>query len=66
MSETQFAISIGCCFLFGFGSAEIWHRISIRRYNRIRSRESLIAEFVEKQLWQFVSLDEWLKGNKQP
>lgn len=29
-------------------------------------RRDLIAEFFEKQLWQFISIDEWLDGNPFP
>lgn len=28
-----------------------------------KRRDTLIAEFVYKQVWQFLSLDEWLEGN---
>jgi predicted transcriptional regulator len=47
--------------IFGFAVAEVWHRLATRRQRASRSREALIAEFVDKQLWQFVSLDEWLR-----
>ena len=26
-------------------------------------REALIAEFMERQLWQFISIEEWLLAN---
>ena len=58
------ALVMGGSMILGFALAEAWHRIVSRRQRASRSREALIAEFVDKQLWQFVSLDEWLQGNK--
>ena len=58
------ALVMGGSMIFGFAVAEMWHRLATRRQRASRSRETLIAEFVDKQLWQFVSLDEWLRGNK--
>ena len=54
------ALVIGGSMILGFALAEAWHRIANRRQRAFRSREALIAEFVDKQYWQFVSLDEWL------
>ena len=58
------SLVIGGSMILGYAIAEIWHRIANVRQRASRSREALIAEFVDKQLWQFVSLDEWLQGNK--
>lgn len=58
------ALVIGGSMILGVALAEICHRIATRQQRAYRSREALIAEFVDRQLWQFVSLDEWLRGNK--
>ncbi len=65
MSEMNLALLTACSVLLGFGLAEIWHQVCVRRYARVRRRTELIAEFTEKQLWQFISLDEWLNGQKE-
>jgi hypothetical protein len=44
--------------LTGAGIAEMWHR----RYLRETRRKLRIAEYFERNLWQFISLDEWLQG----
>lgn len=61
---THFALVIAASIALGFALAEILHRFSVRRYSRIRQREALVAEFLDKQIWRFLSLDDWLKGNK--
>lgn len=55
---------MGGCLILGFGFAEVVHRVAIRRMRVSQLRNALVAEYVDKQLWQFVSLDEWLQGNK--
>jgi predicted transcriptional regulator len=30
-----------------------------------RMRNDLLAEYLDKQLWQFISIDEWLAGRKR-
>lgn len=55
------ALVIAGSMLLGAALAEAWWR-NIRRQSK---REALTAEFLDKQLWQFISLDEWLEGNKQ-
>lgn len=58
------ALVIGGSFLIGYAVAEVWYRISLRKYYKPSRREFLIAEYMDRQLWQFLSLDEWLDGNK--
>ena len=48
----------------GFVLSEAWWRFKNRKQRAVRSREALIAEFVDKQYWQFISLDEWLQANR--
>ena len=58
-------LCIGVPMAVGYLVAEIWHRISIRRSETARRRNALIAEYFDKQLWQFISMDEWIKGQKE-
>lgn len=53
-----FALVIFFSMLFGAGMAELWHR-KMRRGDKLAR---LKAEYMDKQLWQFISLDEWLKS----
>ena len=55
------AIVIAGSMVLGVAFAEVWHRIVERQNLSCRKRNALIAEFLDQQLWQFVSLDEWLK-----
>lgn len=59
------ALVIGGSMIFGAALAEIWHRFVERHNLSRRKRDALVAEFMENQLWQFVSLDEWLKTTTQ-
>ena len=45
----------------------VWAVISLRQLKRMQAetekllrRQKLVTEFMDKQLWQFISLDEWL------
>ncbi len=58
------ALVMGGSVIPGYAFAEVCHRRAIRRMQASQSRNALVAEYVDKQLWQFVSLDEWLRGNK--
>lgn len=52
------------CMILGYVFAEVCHRRAIRQMRASQLRNALVAEYVDKQLWQFVSLDEWLRGNR--
>lgn len=45
--------------LLGYIIAELIHQQDIKKlkYNQ------LIAEYYQKQLWQFISIDEWLEAH---
>lgn len=47
-------------------NAELLHnlRVATKLARERRRPESLIAEFFEQQLWQFISIDEWLEAHK--
>ena len=57
------ALGMAGCMILGYVFAEVSHRRTIRRMRASQLRNALVAEYVDKQLWQFVSLDEWLRGN---
>lgn len=46
--------------IIGFCFAEFVHRRNVKKMKSEQQRNALIAEFIDKQLWQFLSLDEWL------
>lgn len=50
--------------LLGYVLAELSHRRTIRMMKATQRRNALKAEFLDKQLWQFISLDEWLDKNE--
>jgi hypothetical protein len=56
-------IVILCSMLFGYVAAETWHRIETRKYQRRCRHADLVTEFIDKQIWQFLTLGEWLEGN---
>lgn len=48
--------------IFGFLIAAIIHHLlQTEKVKNEQKRNALIAEYMDKQLWQFISLDEWLK-----
>ena len=53
---------IGGSMVLGMLLAELWHRRDLRAYKRAQ----LIAEYMDRQLWQFISLDEWLAKEAHP
>lgn len=55
------ALGMAGCMILGYICAEVWHRRDIRRMKAVQQRNALIAEYMDKQLWQFISLDEWLR-----
>lgn len=55
----EFSIIIGISIAIGYLIAEI----SYRKMKNKMKREQLICEFMDKQYWQFISLDEWLDKN---
>jgi hypothetical protein len=62
ISRMTFALVMAGCMILGGVFAEVVHRIAVRRMRASQLRNALVAEYVDKQLWQFVSLDEWLRG----
>lgn len=56
------ALVMGISMLCGVIGAEIWYRIDGRKRKNCQ-RKALIVEFFDRQLWQFVSIDEWLEAN---
>lgn len=63
MSDIIWAAAILGSGLFGAAAAELVHRRDIRKLQRGQRRDALIAEYFARQCWQFLSIDEWLKGN---
>ncbi len=61
----NFALFLGGCMIVGMASAELWWRFHLRQDAAKRRLEALKAEYLDKQLWQFVSLDEWIKGSRE-
>ena len=55
------ALVMGISMLCGVIGAEIWYRID-KRSREANQHEMLVAEYFDKQLWQFISIDEWLKN----
>lgn len=48
--------------LIGYALAEIVHRSSIKKMKVEQRRNALVAEFIDKKIWQFLSLEEWLEA----
>jgi hypothetical protein len=65
VTDYRFWAFIGLSLLVGYALAEGWHRISVKRMYVEQRRNALVAEFFDKQLWQFISLDEWLEKNQE-
>lgn len=57
---TWWLVALGAPMLFGYAMAELSHRRMLRKMKAAQRRNELVAEFVDKQLWQFISLDDWL------
>ena len=54
-------ILVGVSCVVGVICAEVWHRLYIRRMTKEQERNALLAEYLDKQIWQFLSVDEWLE-----
>lgn len=65
MSEIWIVIGFFVCMGIGYAGAELCWRIQLRKINAKQRRDALIAEFMDRQLWQFISLDEWLEGSDE-
>ncbi len=62
-NEIIVAICMAGCMILGYIFAEILHRSDIRKMKASQRRNALVAEYMDRNLWQFISLDEWLRGN---
>lgn len=56
------ALVLAGSILIGYAVAEIIHRSMIKKMEIQQRRNALIAEFIDKQIWQFLSLEEWLEA----
>lgn len=54
---------LGAGLMFGFTMGFLFDLIQRKKQLAKRKREELTTEFMDKQLWQFISLDEWLSSN---